>query len=935
MKLVKEEYLKVIGRLFISIIGLGIIGAIFGFAVVMYISYDLPEISSLSDYNPPIPSRIYSKDGHLLMELSKQKRELAEIEEIPPKIINAFLAAEDDNFYNHSGIDYIGIVRAMITNIKAGKIVQGASTITQQVAKSLLLSSERTFTRKIKDLILAKKIEEKLTKSQILFLYLNQVYLGGGYYGVKSAFRGYFDKELTEATNAEIALVAGLLVAPGKYSPYVNPKRAKMRQKYVLGRMYKTNKITKEEYEVALEEDIKIQIRKPSPIRAGYFTDWIRQRLLDQFGKNEFYTNGYEVVTSIDWELQKKAEEEVRQGVRRIDKRQGYKGPLRNLETPEEISSFLLSQRENIYSDKSNYLIFNADGTTTKEFKVEEGELEKISEAEKTYMDETSVRGKVFLEPGNLVEDDHLLGFIDFSEPVEAVVTKVSNSQRMIYANFAGLKIIIPHEEFKWAHERKIDEERFYWSYVNNPESIVKKGDVILVQVKSKEQVGVYRYLNKAFRDGYKSNKDLMKEIKQQKYYLGSLDQEPEVQGALVSISPTTGEIISMVGGSSFAKSQFNRAVQSNRQPGSAFKPLIFAAGLENYYTPASILLDSPAALGGVGDGLSWKPRNYDGKFKGTMTLRRALETSRNIPTIKLTQEVGVDKVINFVDRLKLEVDLPRDLSISLGSFGINLVNIVKLYSIFPNGGRKTKIKSVVSIKDRFGNVHYMEDEVEKEEVAEADDSNLQKNDEALAVTEDKNPETQAPEGEDEVVTDVEEKVENPFLVNLSEDQVYDQRLAYLMTNLLKGVVQNGTGSGTKDISSFIGGKTGTTNNYVDAWFIGFSSRAVTGVWTGFDNNQTLGWGETGAKAALPIWKEYMRQSLRKFGDYDFVAPSGIVNVAIDAETGKIFQDSGIRFVESFVEGTEPGTESTEFVSEDGDESGISILDGEDYYSAQ
>lgn len=930
--------MRIVFKLLVLAFTLAFLGGVAALGIVMYISTDLPEINSLTEYSPPLPSRVYSKDGTLLMELSLQKREIAQIEEIPPMIINAFLSAEDDNFYHHSGVDYLGIVRAMIANLKAGRIVQGASTITQQVAKSLLLSSERTYTRKIKDLLLARKIEEKFSKSEILYLYLNQVYLGGGYYGVKSAFRGYFDKELSEATIAEMALVAGLLVAPSKYSPYVKPKRAKERQRYVLKRMYATEKISREDYEEALKEDVKIQIRRPVPLKAGYFTDWIRQRLIDQFGKEDFLTNGYEVVTTLDWELQEKAEKLVLEGVRGIDKRQGFKGPIKTFENQEDIQAFLKQQRQEVYDLKSNYLIFNSNGTTAKEFNVEEGEVSRIFEAEEKFLNEVDARGKVFLEPGQLVDEEKFLKFVEFNKPVEAVVTKVSNSQRMIYATYAGLKLMIPHEHFKWAHERKIEEDPNYWSYVNTPESIVKPGDLILVQILREKPEKVTSYLYNQFKTAYKSNKKLIEAIDSQKYFLAELDQEPEVQGALVSISPQTGEIISMVGGSDFSKSQFNRAVQSNRQPGSAFKPMIYAVGLENYHTPASILLDSPAALGGVDDGLSWKPRNYDGKFKGTMTFRRALETSRNIPTIKLTQDVGVDKIINFVERLGIQADLPRDLSISLGSFGVNLLNMVKMYSIFPNGGYKTKIKSVLSIKDRDGNVHYMKDEVEKTEpevveIKDVDESNESRDVPPL----EEEPSAELVEGE--VVPEEEDQQvekQNPFLVNLNDDQVYDQRLAYLMTNLLKGVVQRGTGRRTSDISSFIGGKTGTTNNYVDAWFLGFSAKAVTGVWTGFDNNLTMGWGETGAKAALPVWRDYMQALIRKYGDYDFSAPSGIVNVAINAESGKLYQDNGPRFIESFVEGTEPGASTEEYSDFSNEEdSSIQILDGEDYYSAQ
>jgi penicillin-binding protein 1A len=908
---------------------LSILTGLVAFAVVIYISYDLPQLNSLSDYSPPIPSRIYSKDGHLLMELSKEKRILAQIEDVPDKMINTFLAAEDDNFYNHSGVDYIGIARAMLINIKAGRIVQGASTITQQVAKSLLLTSERTFSRKIKDLILAKKIEEKLTKKEILFLYLNQVYLGGGYYGVKSAFRGYFDKELEEATIAETALVAGLLVAPGKYSPYVNPKKAKSRQKYVLGRLYKTEKISKQEYDSALEEDIKIQIRKPVPLKAGYFSDWIRQRLIKHFGKEEFLTNGYEVVTTIDWELQDKAEKEVLAGVKAIDKRQGYKGPLGHLGSEEERVSFIEKQRIAVYKKSSNFLIFKSSGETQREFQYKENETQEILSIEKEKLSEFKIRGKRFLEVGNSESSENgFVDFINFDRPIKVLVTKVSNQQRMIYGNYAGVKIMIPHENFKWAHKREIKIERNYWGYANYPESIVKAGDIILVKVSPKKK-SVWKYIYKDFKKKYAKNKELITALREQEFYVGELDQEAEVEGALLSISPLTGEIISMVGGSNFAKSQFNRVVQSNRQPGSAFKPLIFAVGLENNFTPASVLLDSPQALGGVDDTLSWKPRNYDGKFKGSMTLRRALETSRNIPTIKLTQEVGVKKITDFVSRLNLDVELPQDLSVSLGSFGINLMNLVKMYSIFPNGGRKVKLKSILSIKDRFGNVHYLEEQKKPE-----DEENL--------VVENKEESNEAPDltATDTTPTidteaDLEKSApENPYLVNLNEEQIYDTRLAYIMNNLLKGVIQRGTGGNTKSISPYIGGKTGTTNNYVDAWFVGFSSKVVTGVWTGFDNNQTLGWGETGSKSALPIWREYMRLALRKKGESDFNVPRGIVNVAVNVETGKLSNESENRFIEAFVEGTEPGNEKEELFDEEKSED-ISILESEDYYDAQ
>ncbi|MEX0799463.1 MAG: PBP1A family penicillin-binding protein [Bacteriovoracaceae bacterium] len=910
-----------------ALAALGFLGGLFVLGIIISISFDLPQINSLADYNPAIPSRIYSKDGELLLELAKERREIAQFEEIPQRVVGAFLAAEDDNFFNHAGVDYIGIARAMIKNIKAGRIVQGASTITQQVAKSLLLSSERTFTRKIKDLLLAKRIEDKFTKEEILFLYLNQVYLGGGYYGIKAAFQGYFDKELSEATAAEAALVAGLLVAPGKYSPYRNPNHAKTRQKYVLGRMKDTGKISEIEYQEALKEEIRMKTREGHPMKAGYFTDWIRQRLIKKFGEEDFYSNGYEVVTTLDWSLQKKAEEEIWEGVKAIDKRQGFKGPLERWEDQEKIVEKLTEQRKAIYEAVSLYFTFYPDGSTVPEFEYSEGELEKILEYEKEEFATYKSKWKHYLEIG-IQPEDEFSKFIEIDKNYKAVVTKVSNNQRMIYVSVAGVKGMIPYERFRWAHERNITEDRNYWSYVTRPESVLSPGDVVLVRVAGKPRE-LWPYLHSDFRRGVK-DKDSVKMFKNQKFFLMDLDQEPDAQAALVAISPQSGEIISMVGGSDFSKSQFNRAVQSNRQPGSAFKPVIYAAGLENGFTPATMLLDSPQALGGADDSLSWKPRNYDGKFKGEMTFRKALETSRNMPTIRLTQDVGVSRIRNLVERLNVDADLPKDLSVSLGSFGMNLLDLVKAYSIFPNGGRKVKLKSIISIKDRFGKVHHLEDanqdpglEDEKIEIA-ANDSSLKK----PADEQEKAPDSIEEEGE--VKTE-----ENPFLQSLNEDQVYDARLAYLMTNLLKGVIQNGTGRGAKNISSFIGGKTGTTNNYVDAWFLGFSSKIVTGVWTGFDNNDTLGWGETGAKSALPIWKDFMELGLKKYGEYDFPTPGGIVNVAIDPKTGKLAKsNTSSSFMEAFVEGTEPGSFQEE-VENNTQDLTDSFMEDEEYYISQ
>ncbi|CBW28091.1 putative peptidoglycan transglycosylase penicillin-binding protein 1A [Halobacteriovorax marinus SJ] len=911
---------KILIRLSIFIVGSGLLGALVVALVIAYFSFGLPKISTLADYNPPIPSQIMARDGTVLTEIGKETRYIAKMDEIPKRVINAFLSAEDDNFYEHKGVDYLGVMRAFIANLRAGKVVQGGSTITQQVAKSLLLSRERSISRKIKDFLLAQRIEEKFTKEEILFLYLNQVYLGGGYYGVKAAFKGYFGKELTEASIAESAIVAGLLVAPGRYSPYINPQYAKKRQGYVLGRMYATGKITEIEYNEALAEKIKFRIKKGGEFKAGYLTDWVRQRIVEEVGNDKFLTDGFKVVTTIDFELQQVAEKEVYKGVKEIDKRQGFKGPLRNIETEEKVKELLLKQRKDLHEEKSTYFTLKDDLSRLYESEISEEITEKREKHTLGFFEK--LRSKRYY-PGNIKEDP-ILDMLSDDKMYEAVVRRVDNRSRIVYVSFAGLNGFIPYEGFRWAHERNISEERQYYPYVTRPSTILKAGDVIQVSIVSKS-TGIERHIWRGDQANFKKSRDYDL-VKNEKYIHFLLDQEPEAEGALVSLDPKTGELIALVGGADFEKSQFDRAIQSHRQPGSSFKPILFAAGLENGFTPASTLMDSPEALGGVDSSLNWKPRNYDGKFKGPMTFRNSLETSRNIPTIRLASDIGVEKITEFTKRIGFKAKLDQDLSLALGSFGVTLMDIVATYAIFPNGGKIVRPKSIISVVDRYGkNYEISEHNEEKvtEEQAEV------KEEEAKEILENNTLGTEAESEEDKVEV-------NPYHLALGGDQVYDPRLAYIMTNLLRGVVQNGTGRRVKDVSAFIGGKTGTTNNYVDAWFLGFASNIVTGVWTGFDNNKTLGWGETGAKSALPIWKEFMRAGIKKKGEYDYQAPLGVVNVLIDKQTGKLAGGSGQgNFLETFVEGTEPGSKVVEDVEKLKSDNNTQFLEEDDYYNNQ
>lgn len=879
-----------------------------------YVSMDLPQINSLKDYNPPMNSKIVSKDGEVLLDIGEETREVVPFEKMPKRVVGAFLAAEDDNFYKHHGVDYLGIVRAFMKNLSAGRLQQGGSTITQQVAKMFLLSKERTLSRKIKDLILATKIEQKFSKEEILFLYLNQVYLGGGYYGVKAAFNGYFDKNPEEATPAEAALVAGLLVAPSAYSPYVRPEAAKNRQLYVLSRMYANNMITKEEYDAARNENIKMRIRKPNEVKGGHFTDWIRQEVMKSVGVEEFLKNGFKVVTTLDYPLQLKAEKAVKDHVKEMDKRQGFKGPIKQLGSDEEINAFIVEQRKKVMREQSTYFTFSTEGKNIFEFNEDDDALAKNLSYYEEEREKLNERFKGLVNIGNS-DSDPFLKFLQEGKTYTGVVLDVDDTKRTILVSVAGTRVIVPESGFEWAHERKFSEDPIYFNPVKTPSKIIKRGGVVLVNITGK---GV-SYDQMIHSDFFKKYKDpaLKKLVAQQKFFKGSLDQEPEAEGALMAINSHTGEIITMVGGVDFQKSQFNRAIQSLRQPGSSFKPFIYAAALENGYNPSSILMDSPQALGGVDENLSWKPRNYDGEFRGPMTLRNALEVSRNIPTVRLVQDLGVNKIHEFTNRWHINAQIPKDMSLSLGSFGISLAELTKGYAVFPNGGKAVRLHHITSIKDRNGKSYPIPsaDPNWPETPAKPEPAPVAEGTEGAA----------APQG-------------NPFQQNLSSIQVYDPRLAYVMTNILRGVTLYGTAAAAGRLSTNIGGKTGTTNNYVDALFVGFSSNIVVGTWTGFDDNRPLGYGETGTRTALPIWMDYMSSAIAKYGAPEFPVPEGISNMLINKQTGKpLPPGSGEGFLESYVTGFDPYTDTSEVFDQSTQSTGgkPATLDDDNYFENQ
>lgn len=866
---------SLIVKIIFALVGIGLLAGMTGALAFTYFNLDLPKIDKLQDYKPNLASQIISKDGVILAELGLEKREIVEMKDVPQRVVDAFLSAEDDKFFEHKGVDYWGLTRAMFANFKAGKVVQGGSTITQQVAKSLLLSSERSITRKLKDFILAQRIEEKLTKKEILYLYLNQVYLGGGYYGVKAAARGYFNKELKNMTVAESAMLAGLLVAPGKYSPYVNPHAARMRQSYVLDRMHKLKKITDAQYKEALAEKTIYRLREDE-LKAGYFTEWVRQKVVDVVGEKSFLIDGYKIKTTLDWELQKVAEDQILRGIKEIDKRQGYKGPFAHIGS-EEFTPFEKKSRANLYKEKSTYFVLNEKNDKVYEFHFDEKAYDVMQEEQSrlqvTSADENFIAG--------LNANDDITNVLKEETQYEAVVTRIDDVGRMIYVSLAGSPGIIPFDYFKWAHKRSISENTAYYQEVTKPSTILRVGDLIHVQM-VKKSVQLLPYLSKDGTAAVVKSKNSSL-YRSQKYILCMLDQVAEAQGAIFSMDAKTGDVLSYVGGSNYNISKFNRVVQAKRQPGSSFKPILFAAALEHGYNPSTIIMDTPEAMPGFDSASSWKPKNYDGEYRGPVTMRVSLEQSRNIPTIKIADKVGVGNILKFADRIGFNAKLENNLSIALGTFGVSPRDMVTTYAIFANGGKFVTPRAITSVVDRDGK-KYVINEIEKDMKIPASVS------------------------EDKMVN--EEGTGNAFVSSLSGRQVYDPRLAYVMTSMLKGVITSGTGGAARAVGPNVAGKTGTTNDYIDAWFVGYTPNVVAAVWTGFDDNKTMGYGETGGRSPISVWTEYMKATVRKYGDDTFEVPAGITQVWVDKQTGrKVAPNSPGAIVESFADAPEAQAE--------------------------
>ena len=735
-KLIKK--LLVISTFFLILSSISII------SILWIYSNKLPDYKFLKNYKPPVSSKLYSGNGQLIIDFSSEKRIFIPYESIPQKVINSFLSSEDKNFFNHPGVDAKGVLRAIynnIFNVISSKRLEGASTITQQVAKNFLLSNEVSLDRKIKEAILAFRIERALSKKRILELYLNQIYLGEGSYGVASASLKYFDKPISDLNYVEASLLAALPKAPSKYNPYKNKDLALFRRNLVLNNLFDNKYINKDELESFLNQDIKLNKRKKIFLEdSRYFVEDVRKSIVEMYGFDKVYKQGFNIKTPLDLKLQKYATVALREGLEEYDKRKGWRGPLDNI---------------NYVSNWTKKL---------KKFKLEKS-----------------------------------IGW-DL-----AIVKKINQFNVEIETNNKK-KGIINYKDTAWT-KKELNE-------------LLNIGDIIYV-----------------------------KNISNNLY---SLKQLPLVNGGIVVMDPFTGRVKAVSGGFSFKKSEFNRATQALRQPGSAFKPFIYALALENNFKPNSLVLDAPIVLDQGEDLKLWKPENYGKKFYGLSTLRTGIEKSRNLMTVRIAQEIGLKKISKLTKKLNI-YDNPKELlSISLGSAETTLLKLTTAYCSFINGGKLVKPIFVDRIQDSEGNTIY------NSETRNCINCDI------ISYTSKELP-----------------KIQSNF------EQVFSPETSYQITSMLEGVIQRGTAKKLKKLNMDLAGKTGTTNNNTDTWFIGFTSNLVIGVFLGYDEPRSLGKFETGSKTAMPIFKNFITKAINKKDARPFKVAKGIEMMVINGVTGK------------------------------------------------
>lgn len=745
-----------------------VIGIILILVTFWQFSVDLPDYSKLAKYEPPVTTRLYASDGQPLMEYASEKRFFVPIDKIPELVKNAFISAEDKHFYHHSGVDFLGIIRAILGNLKnmgTGKRPAGASTITQQVAKNFLLSSELSYIRKIKEAILATRIEKSFSKDHILELYLNEIYLGNRSYGVAAAALNYFGKSLDELEIEEMAYLAALPKGPNNYNPKTKYEAAVGRRNWVIDRMEEDNYITEEEALKAKDKPLKVIERNPNIIRdAQYFSEEVRREISSEYGDDALYEGGLFVRTTLNPKLQKIATQAFQKELQNYDRRHGWRGAIDNISLEGDV-------------------------------------VERLQ--------------KLTLPAG--ADENWKAAVVTSVQDKEAEIITIDNEKGKI-----------PFSLLSWA--RKNLEDQRISDAPKTVADVLNVGDVIWVELADSK---------------VRENKKLSENSYE-------LRQIPNVEGGVIIMDPHTGKVLATVGGYSFQISQFNRATQAMRQTGSSFKPFVYLTALENGYSPTDLILDAPFVLD-QGVGLKkWKPENYSKKFYGLMTLREGIEKSRNLMTVRLAQEVGMDKVAEMTRRVGINDNLPKLLSMSLGAGDTKLINMVSAYAILVNGGKKVTPYFIEKIQDRNGKTIFKKD---------------------TRVCENCNAEKW-------------EKQSAPVLQDTRE-QIVDAMSAYQMTSILEGVAIRGTGARLRALNRHLAGKTGTTNDNKDGWFVGFSPDLVVGTYVGFDEPRTLGKVETGASVALPIFYDIMEQALKDVPDEPFRIPEGIKLVRINHKTGK------------------------------------------------
>jgi penicillin-binding protein 1A len=788
--------LRFFGFLFAAGTILFVVGVAAAAGLLWHFSKDLPDYSQLQDYEPPVMTRVHAGDGSLVAEYARERRLYIPIQAVPKLVINAFLAAEDKNFYDHGGLDFTGIARAGIVylqNYGSSRRPQGASTITQQVAKNFLLSNELSMSRKVKEALLALKIERTYSKDKILELYLNEIYLGLGAYGIAAASLVYFDKAVNELTVPEAAYLASLPKAPNNYHPFRQRERAIERRNWVIDRMAESGFVKSADAEKAKRSPLGVTTKATSAhiFAAEYFAEEVRRELYERYGEKKLYEGGLSVRTSLDPKLQLLARKTFIDGLVRYDEAQGWRGPVTKIDIAGDWGVKLAEVKA--LSDIAPWRLAVV--------------LEVSDQSARVGLQP----GR---EPGGFVSKERTVG-------------------------------ILPLEGMKWAKSGG--------RAVGKVTQVVSPGDVVYVEPGKSEGQFI-------------------------------LHQIPEISGAMVVEDPWTGRVLAMVGGFSFDQSQFNRATQALRQPGSSFKPFVYAAALDNGYTPSTVVLDAPVEIDqGPGVG-TWRPENYEGKFYGPATLRFGLEHSRNVMTVRLAQDIGMPLIAEYAKRFGVYDDLPPYLSFALGAGETTLLRMTSAYAMFDNGGRRIKPTLIDRIQDRYGHTVYKHDERE-------------------------------------CVGCAGKKWENqpePSLVDRRQ-QVLDPMTAYQITSMMEGVVQRGTATVVREVGKPVAGKTGTTNDEKDAWFIGFTPDVVVGVYLGYDKPRHLGRGGTGGHLAAPIVKEFLKVALADKPAAPFRVPPGIKLVRVDLKSGT---RAGPGTERAILEAFKPGTAPPDSYSVVGDGAG-------------